>query len=636
MKLWMLILTERGRNYSKPSANFRQLNLDSINKKLSWVNNMDNIRNFVIIAHIDHGKSTLADRMLEITGTVEKRKMKEQLLDQMDIERERGITIKMQPVKMEYKSFDGQMFTLNLIDTPGHVDFTYEVSRSLAAVEGAVLLVDVAQGVQAQTIANLYLAIEQGLTIIPVINKVDLPNAEVDKVRGEIIGLVGCNPEDIILASGKTGFGVERILESIVKKIPPPSALPDNNLRALIFDSRFDEYKGVIADVRIFSGEVKPGDKIKFLATKAIAEVLEVGIFKPQLVVTKSLSAGEIGFIATGLKQVSQCRIGDTVARSGLTDTEPLSGYREVKPMVFSGVFCKERQQFGQLKDAMEKLKLNDSALTFEPESSRVLGYGFRVGFLGLLHLEIAQERLKREYGLDLIFTVPSVGYKVIDKQRRETTIKNPLELPDPSQIESIKEPIMKLEIVSPKDYLGNIMQLLSEKRGAYLDTQYLDEKRVLLYYEVPLVSLLVNFYDKLKSVSSGYGSMNYEFYDYKEADVARMDVLVAEEMVESLSMIVYKDEAERTGRKIVESLKETLPRQMFEVKLQAAVGGKIIAAERIAPFRKDVTAKLYGGDITRRMKLLEKQKKGKKKMKTIGKGTVDIPTDTFIKILKK
>lgn len=597
---------------------------------------MDNIRNFVIIAHIDHGKSTLADRMLEITGTVEKRKMKEQVLDQMDIERERGITIKMQPVRMEYKTLDGQNITLNLIDTPGHVDFTYEVSRSLAAVEGAILLVDATQGVQAQTIANLYLALDQNLAIIPVVNKIDLPNAEIQRAKTEIINLLGCKEDEIVLASGKTGAGVDKILQAVVETIPPARVSDTNTLRALIFDSRFDEYKGVIADVRIFDGQIKKGDKIKLVATNTEAEVLEVGVFKPQLMPKDFLKAGEIGYVATGLKQVAQCRIGDTITNAEAISTEPLSGYKEVKPMVFSGVFAKERQQFNQLKDALEKLKLNDAALTFEPENSQVLGYGFRVGFLGLLHLEIIQERLKREYDLDLIFTVPSVGYKVATKQGKELLIKNPLELPDPSQIESVKEPVMKLEIIAPVEYLGNIMQLAPEKRGVYLDTQYLDETRTILRYKIPLSSLLVDFYDKLKSVSSGYGSMNYEFQGYEQANVLRMDVLVAEKMVESLSMIVYKDEAERSGRRIVESLKEILPRQMFEVKLQAAIGGKIIAAERIAPFRKDVTAKLYGGDRTRRMKLLEKQKKGKKKMKSVGRGSVDIPADAFIKLLKK
>lgn len=597
---------------------------------------MKDIRNFVIIAHIDHGKSTLADRMLEITGTVEKRKMKEQLLDQMDIERERGITIKMQPVRMEYTARDGSEITLNLIDTPGHVDFTYEVSRSLAAVEGAILLVDAAQGVQAQTIANLYLALDQNLAIIPVINKIDLPNAETERVRKEIINLLGCDSDEIILASAKTGLGVDKILETVVERVPAPKTPDTQDLKALIFDSHFDEYKGVIANVRIFGGTVKQGDKIKLFATEVEAEVLEAGILRPQLVATNLLSAGEIGYIATGLKQVSQCRIGDTIINNGTSNIKPLPGYKEVKPMVFSGVFCKERQNFNLLKDAIEKLKLNDSALSYEPESSRVLGYGFRVGFLGLLHLEIVQERLKREYNLELIFTIPSVGYKVTHTQGKELTIKNPLDLPDPSHTESIKEPMMRLEVVAPKEYLGNIMQLVAEKRGVYQDTQYLDENRILLRYRIPLVSLLVDFYDKLKSVSSGYASMNYEFYGYEEADVVRLDILVAEELVESLSMIVYENEAQKTGRKVVESLKETLPRQMFEVKLQAAIGGKIIAAERIAPFRKDVTAKLYGGDITRRMKLLEKQKKGKKKMKTMGKGTVDIPTEAFIKILKK
>ncbi len=589
---------------------------------------MNNIRNFCIIAHIDHGKSTMSDRFLEFTGTVEKRKMKEQLLDQMDLERERGITIKLQPVRMDY---DG--YILNLIDTPGHVDFSYEVSRSLAAVEGAILLVDATQGIQAQTLANLYLAMDQDLEIIPVLNKIDLPAAQPEKVKKEIVSLLGCDENEILAASGKTGEGIKKVLMRVVEKVPPPK---DNkqDLKGLIFDSVYDEYKGVIAYIRVTEGSIKPGDKIKMFATGNDSEVLEVGYFKPQLVKGDKLNTGEIGYVIAGFKNVSECRVGDTIMSQ--KGEKPLPGYEEVKPMVFSGIFCKEGSDYSKLREAMDRLKLNDSALYYEPEHSPALGYGFRCGFLGMLHLDVIQERLKREFNLELIITVPSVGYKVFKKNAEVLEIKNPQELPDPSQVEYIEEPIMKLDVVTPKTYVGAIMQLVQEKRGEYKTTEYIDEERAVLHYDIPLTSLLTDFYDKLKSISSGYASLNYEFLEFKKADVVKMDILIAEDVEEALTSIVYKDEAFRIGKRIVNSLKETIPRQMFVIKIQAALGGKVIAAERLSAMKKDVTAGLYGGDITRKRKLLEKQKKGKKKMMAMGKGKVDIPTEAFISVLKK
>ncbi|MCX6796504.1 MAG: translation elongation factor 4 [Candidatus Falkowbacteria bacterium] len=595
---------------------------------------MKNIRNFCIIAHIDHGKSTLADRMLEITGTIEKRKMKEQILDRMDLERERGITIKLQPVTMQY-----QGYTLNLIDTPGHVDFNYEVSRSLAAVEGAVLLVDAVQGIQAQTLANLHLALAQGLTIIPVVNKIDLPAANQEKTKNEIISLLGCQENEIIYASGKTGAGVAQILVEVIKKVPAPDTGDKEklNLRALIFDSNYDEYRGVVAYVRIMEGAVQSGDGIKLIATGAISEALEVGIFKPDYQATGELRAGEIGYLITGFKNVSECRVGDTVTREkGSEGAKPLKGYAEVKPMVFAGIFPREGNEFQELREAIDKLKLNDAALAYEPEHSDVLGFGFRCGFLGLLHLEIFQERLKREYNLDLIVTMPSVAYKVYKKNGEQVIIRTPQQLPAPEIIEKIEEPLVKLDIVTPKIYIGAVMNLAQEKKGVYLNTEYLDADRTILHYELPLSAILTDFYNKIKSISSGYASINYEFFGYREAKVVKMDILVAEELVEALALLVYEDEAFHRGKEIVETLKESLPKQMFVVKLQAALGGKIIAAERLPALRKDVTAKLYGGDVSRKRKLLEKQKKGKKKMMAAGKGSVEIPTDTFIKILKK
>ncbi len=604
------------------------------------IKNDNKIKNFCIIAHIDHGKSTLADRMLELTNTVEKRKMKDQILDGMDIERERGITIKLQPVTMEYKGY-----RLNLIDTPGHVDFSYEVSRSLAAVETAVLLVDSTQGIQAQTLANLYLALEQDLKIIPVINKIDLPAADVPKVKSEIVDLLGCREEEILCASGKTGEGVEGILDAVISG---PSAgvyaSDDEITKALIFDSKYDSYRGVVAYIRVFSGAVKKGNKIKLLTTKAESEALDVGIFKPDYLSTGELKSGEIGYIVTGFKQVADCRVGDTITINtksvDLASIKPLAGYEEVKPMVFAGIFPREGNDFKELREAMEKLKLNDAALAYEPERSDALGFGFRCGFLGLLHLEVFQERLRREYNLDLIVTVPSVAYKILKKNGEELIIRTPQKLSDPTVVERVEEPWVKLDIVSPKQYMGNIIKLSQEKKGVYKNTEYIStgdsNGRVILHYEMPLSSILTDFYDKIKSVSAGYASINYEYLDYRQADVVKMDILVAEEIIEALATIVYRDDASRQGREIVDILKHNLPKQMFVVKIQAAVNGKVIAAERLSAMRKDVTAKLYGGDVTRKRKLLDKQKKGKKKMMQAGRGSIDIPPDTFVKILKR
>ncbi len=589
---------------------------------------MNNIRNFCIIAHIDHGKSTLADRMLEITGTVSKREMKSQLLDQMDIERERGITIKLQPVRMNYDGYE-----LNLIDTPGHVDFTYEVSRSLLSAEGAVLLVDATQGIQAQTLANLYLAMENNLTIIPAVNKIDLPNAQPNKVMGEIVSLLGCKKEDIFKVSGKTGEGVKELLKEVIKKVPEPIIEEKKDLRALIFDSVYDEYRGVIAYVRIFEGNVIPGNHLKFVSTNNEIEALEVGHFAPKFTKDANLSTGEIGYIVTGLHDVSQCKVGDTITLKG-KKVEPLPGFQEVKPMVYAGIFCKDGSDFNKLREAIEKLKLNDAALSYEPENSQALGFGFRCGFLGLLHLEIFQERLRREFGLDLIVTIPSVAYNIYYRNGKSGTIYNPVSFPDPTEIERIEEPIMKVDIFTPKDYLGAIMKLATEKRGEYINTEYLDENVTILHYYIPLTQLIVDFYDKLKSVSSGYASLNYDFYGHQKTDVVKMDIVIADEKIEALSLIIYKDSAYYSGKRIVDILKETLPKQQFVVKIQAAVGGKIIAAERLSALRKDVTAKLYGGDWSRRAKLLEKQKKGKKKMMSLGK--VDIPTEAFLAVLKR
>lgn len=610
---------------------------------------MNNIRNFCIIAHIDHGKSTLADRFLEYTGTISSREMKAQVLDMMDLERERGITIKLQPARMKYKNQNPEInstaieYEFNLIDTPGHVDFAYEVSRSLAAVEGAILLVDATQGVEAQTLANLYLAIGQNLEVIPVINKIDLPNAEVERVKNEIMNLIGCKEDDIILTSAKTGQNIDKILERIVEKVPPPSGNVESPLRALIFDSKYDDYKGVVAYIRVVDGEIRKGDKIRMIGTGVESEVLEVGYMTPKFVSVDALNMGEIGYIVTGLKEVRKCRVGDTVTNVLSEDhnlmseedkIKPLPGYKVLKPMVFASLFCKDGSDFNRLREAMEKLHLNDASLSFEPEKSQALGFGLKCGFLGLLHLDIAQTRLQREYGLDLIVTVPSVAYKVYTRDGKEKTIASALELPDPGQTDRVEEPIMKLDIISFKNYVGNIMQLVQEKRGKFENMEYIDEQRVVLHYTIPLNSILVDFYDRLKSISSGYASLNYDFKGYEKTEVVRLDILVADELVEPLSTIIYKDNSYQVAKKIVNELKDILPRQMFEVKIQGAIGAKIIAAARISAMRKDVTAKLYGGDVTRKRKLLEKQKKGKKKMKAMGK--VDIPKEAFMAILRK
>jgi GTP-binding protein LepA len=588
------------------------------------------IRNFVITAHIDHGKSTLSDRFLELTGTVQKRDMKAQILDNMELERERGITIKLAPARMSWKGHE-----LNLIDTPGHVDFTYEVSRSLSSVEGAILLVDATQGVQAQTIANLYLALEQDLKIIAVVNKIDLPAAQPEETRDELVKLLGCAPDEVLFASGKSGEGAGAVLDAVVDRVPPPKGDLSAPLRALIFDSFYDDYKGVVAYVRVIDGSLKNGSKVRFMATGLVADALEVGVMQPRMKETGSLTAGEIGYLVTGQKDISGCRVGDTVTLAE-AKAEALPGYREVKPMVFAGIFAKEGSGYERLREAMLKLKLSDSSLMFEPERSTALGFGFRVGLLGLLHLEIVQERLRREYNLDLIVTAPSVAYRVEKTDGREIVVKSPQDLPDATHLEGVKEPWVKLAVICREEDIGGVLGLIADKRGIYKNTEFLGEgqKRVIVSAELPLSAIVIDFYDKLKSVSSGYASMSYEFSDYRPADVVRMNILVAEEPVEALSTLVYRDEAQRAGRKIAETLKEAIPRQMFEVKIQAAVGGKIVAAERIPAMRKDMLAKMSGGDVTRKMKLLKKQKEGKKRMKAAGH--VDLPPETYLAVLKR
>lgn len=590
---------------------------------------LDRIRNFCIIAHIDHGKSTLADRLLEVTGTVAKRDMRAQLLDQMDIERERGITVKLAPVRMNWHGYE-----LNLIDTPGHVDFTYEVSRSLAAVEGALLIVDATQGIQAQTIANLDLAKAEGLTIIPVINKIDLPNADVPKIQQELTTLTGLPAEKMLLASAKNGQGIEAILNRIVADVPPPTGEPTAGFRALIFDSQYDTYKGVVAFVRVIDGRLTAHQKALFLATGTTTSVLEVGAFRPKFESHSELTAGQIGYIVTSLKAVSHAQVGDTVCLPGVP-VVALPGYRQAKPMVFAGIFPLSGDDYPKLRDAMDKLKLNDASLTYEPEHAPALGYGFRCGFLGLLHLDIIRERLKREYNLDIIMTTPSVAYRVFRRNRQEPlTIRSPLELPDPSQIDRIEEPMMRLDVVTPAHLIGPIMERVTDFRGDFQNLDYLDADRAVIHFHIPLASILVDFYDTIKSVSSGYATVNYEFVDFRPAEVVRLDILVAGDRIDALSTMVYRDSAYRVGRQITETLKDLLPRQMFEVKIQAALGGKVIASESLPAMRKDVTAKLYGGDVTRKRKLLEKQKKGKQRMKAMGK--VDIPQSAYFAVLKR
>jgi len=585
------------------------------------------IRNFCIIAHIDHGKSTLADRMLEVTHTVEKRKMKKQLLDQMELERERGITIKLQPVRMEWNDY-----ILNLIDTPGHVDFSYEVSRSLAAVEGSILLVDATQGIEAQTLANLYLALEQNLEIIPVINKIDLPAADVDKVSKEIIHLLGCSAKDILQVSAKTGQGVEKVLDRIIEKVKAPED-NEEEVKALIFDSNYDEFKGVVIYIRIFSGFLKKGDKIILASNKEETEVLDIGYFKPHWVSSGILNNGEIGYIITGIKDLAQAKVGDTILKKG-SEAKVLAGYKEVKPMVYAGIFTQEGHEYEKLREAILKLKLSDASLIFESAHSQALGFGFRCGFLGLLHLEIFQERLKREFNLDLIVTTPTVAYHVYLSNKGKMILTTPIEMPEPTQIDYIEEPYMAIEVITPKEYVGNLMTYIIEEKGITKDTEYLDEERVILRYDIPLASILVDFYDKIKSLSSGYASLNYEFLDYRKCELVKMDILVAEHIVEALTSLVYKDEAHSVGKRIIKTLKKVLPPAQFVIKLQATVGGKIVAGEKLSALRKDVTAKLYGGDVTRKRKLLEKQKKGKKRMAKAGK--IAIPQEAYLAVLKR
>jgi GTP-binding protein LepA len=594
------------------------------------------IRNFCIIAHIDHGKSTLADRFLELTNTVEDRQMQHQLLDQMDLERERGITIKLQPVRMAH-SCKGKEYTFNLIDTPGHVDFQYEVSRSLAAVEGAVLLVDATKGIQAQTLSNLYFAMEHDLVIIPVVNKIDLPNAQTDRVKGEIIHLLGCDEDDILLASGKTGEGVPAILDRIVRDVPPPKDRSNEPLRALIFDSEYDDYKGVIAYVRIVSGRVKKNDAIVMKASRADAQAMEVGTFSPSLVSAISLETGSIGYVATGLKSIDSCRVGDTITLvESVETTNSLDGYRVVEPMVYASFYPNDGDDYNAMRDALGKLKLNDAAFSFEPESNLALGRGFRCGFLGMLHMEIIRERLSREYGFDPTVTTPSVVYRIRLRgdSENEKDIFSPMEYPDPSLIESTLEPFVKMEIVTPQEYIGNVMEIAVRARAVYKNTQHLDESRVVLEFEAPLAEIIVNFHDDLKSVSSGFASLHYEPIGYRENALVKLDILVAGDIVGAFSRIVPKERAFSEGKRSVEKLKEAIPRQAFVVPIQAAVGGKVVARETIRPFRKDVIAKLYGGDITRKRKLLEKQKKGKKKMASSGR--VYIPPAAFLSVLKR
>ena len=590
------------------------------------------IRNFCIIAHIDHGKSTLADRLLETTGTVAKRDMVEQLLDSMDLEREKGITIKARAVRMTYAADDGETYELNLIDTPGHVDFSYEVSRSLAACEGALLVVDASQGIEAQTLANTYLALEHDLSIVPVVNKIDLPAAQPDVVALEIEKVIGLPADDIIFASAKEGTGVKDILEAIVKHVPPPSGDPDKSLRALVFDSHYDSYKGVIAYVRIVDGQVKANEPLLVMSTNVSTEAQELGAFSPTMTPKKELATGEVGYIATGLKVVRDCQVGDTITALRNPATESLPGYRAVKPMVFAGLFPVDSEDYEDLRQALERLHLNDASLIYEPETSVALGFGFRCGFLGLLHMEIIRERLEREYGLTLLMTAPNVEYNITKTDGTTMVVDNPSDIPPPGNIRSIEEPWMEISIVSPTRFIGPIMELVTNRRGSYKKMDYLDEERVVLVYEIPLGELIVDFYDQLKSRTQGYASLDYQLAEYREADLVKLDVLVNGQPVDALSIITHRDKAQYQGRQLVDRLRRLIPRQMFEVPIQAAIGGKIIARETIAAMRKNVLAKCYGGDITRKRKLLEKQKEGKARMKMVG--NVEIPQEAFMAVL--
>ncbi len=591
-----------------------------------------NIRNFCIIAHIDHGKSTLADRLLEKTQTIDKRNMMSQVLDSMDLEQERGITIKLHAIQMNYRGKDGEDYILNLIDTPGHVDFSYEVSRSLAACEGAILVVDATQGVEAQTISNLYLAIENGLEIIPVLNKIDLQSAMVDEVKQQVLELIGGNEEDILLASAKADIGTEDILEAIVERIPPAKIEKEKPLKALIFDSMFDTYRGVVAYIRIVEGTLKEGDDISFYFNNKSFEAEEVGVLKMGRIKTKKLEAGDVGYLIAGMKDVEDCKVGDTIFLTSSKIDTPLPGYREVKPMVFSGIYPAVSEDFEELRESLAKLKLNDAALTYLPESSAALGFGFRCGFLGMLHMEIVQERLEREYGLTIVTTVPNVEYKVYKTNGELVIVDNPAQMPERGSIDRVEEPYIKAQIITPTDYIGNLMKLATDRRGIYKTTNYIDSKRVDLQFEFPLAEIIFDFYDKLKSTSRGYASFDYEFLDYRESDLVKLDILLNGDSVDALSTIVHRENSYEWGRKLCKKLRELIPKQMFEIAIQASIGSKVIARETISAMRKNVTSKCYGGDITRKKKLLEKQKEGKKRMKQVG--SVEVPQEAFLAVL--
>ncbi|UOE54467.1 translation elongation factor 4 [Bacillus sp. CMF12] len=593
----------------------------------------EKIRNFSIIAHIDHGKSTLADRILEKTNALTSREMKDQLLDSMDLERERGITIKLNSVQLKYKAKDGEIYTFHLIDTPGHVDFTYEVSRSLAACEGAILVVDAAQGIEAQTLANVYLALDNDLEILPIINKIDLPSADPERVRNEIEEVIGLDASEAVLASAKAGIGIEEILEQVVEKVPAPVGEPDAPLKALIFDSLYDAYRGVVAYIRVVDGTVKVGDKIKMMATGKEFEVTEVGVFTPKSTPMPELSVGDVGFLTAAIKNVGDTRVGDTITSAKNGATEALPGYRKLNPMVYCGLYPIDSAKFNDLREALEKLELNDSALQFEPETSQALGFGFRCGFLGLLHMEIIQERIEREFKIDLITTAPSVIYDVILTDGTEVKVDNPSNMPDPQKIDRVEEPYVKATMMAPNDYVGAIMELCQQKRGIFIDMQYMDETRVNIIYEIPLSEIVYDFFDQLKSNTKGYASFDYELIGYKPSKLVKMDILLNTEKVDALSFIVHKDFAYERGKVIVEKLKELIPRQQFEVPIQAAIGQKIVARSTIKAIRKNVLAKCYGGDISRKRKLLEKQKEGKKRMKQVG--SVEVPQEAFMAVLK-
>ena len=592
----------------------------------------DKIRNFCIVAHIDHGKSTLADRLMEFTNTVAKRDMAEQLLDSMDIERERGITIKLTPATMKY-NYNGEEYTLNLIDTPGHVDFSYEVSRSLAACEGAILVVDASQGVQAQTLANVYLALDANLEILPVLNKIDLPSADVPATKKEIEDIIGIPCDEACEISAKTGLNIQSVLDAVVKYVPSPKGDENAPLKALIFDSYYDSYKGAVSMVRIMDGEVKVGDEILFMQTKKSFTVTEVGVYKPQAVAVDSLKAGDVGYIAASIKTVRDTKVGDTITLKNNPIEKALDGYKEATSVVFCGIFPLDGDKYQELNDALEKLKLNDASINFQKETSLALGHGFRCGFLGLLHMEIITERLEREFGLDIITTAPSVEYKIWDKKGKEYDVTNPTEMPSVNNIEKMEEPIVKMEIITPKEYLGGIMDLCADRRGVYHDMQYIDANRTKLIYTMPLNEIVYDFFDKIKSISKGYASMDYELSGYQESDLVKLDILLNGDVCDALSIIVHKDKAYPRGRALCERLKTVIPRHLFEIPIQAVIGGKVIARETISAMRKDVLAKCYGGDVTRKRKLLEKQKEGKKRMRRLG--SVELPSEAFVTILK-